>query len=152
MKVKPRENINRIHPYKPGKPEAEVQRELGLDKVVKLASNENSLGPSPKAVAAMHEALGDVFRYPEGSGHYLVLALADKFGLSFDHIILGNGANDLVELVVKTFAGPGDNVVSGRPSFIIRNASRNTHGTMAGSCTQYAFLVTGLTMDAMSTA
>jgi len=119
VKVKPRETINRIHPYKPGKPEAEVQRELGLDKVVKLASNENSLGPSPKAVAAIREALGDVFRYPEGSGYYLVLALADKFGLSFDNIILGNGANDLVELVVKTFAGPGDNVVSGHPSFIM---------------------------------
>jgi len=119
VEVKPRDTIRRINPYKPGKPEAEVQRELGLQKVVKLASNENSLGPSPKAVAAMREALGDVHRYPEGSGHYLVHALADKFGLPFEQIILGNGANDLVELVVKTFAGPGDNVVSGHPSFIM---------------------------------
>lgn len=119
MDVKPRETVNRVHPYKPGKPETEVQRELGLRKVVKLASNENSLGPSPKAVAAMREALGEVFRYPEGSGYYFAHALADKFRLSFDHIILGNGANDLLELVVKTFAGPGDNVISGRPSFIM---------------------------------
>lgn len=119
MNVKPREIINQIFPYKPGKPVAEVQRELGLTKVVKLASNENNLGPSPKAVAAMRAALGEVFRYPEGSGYYLVTALAEKFGLSFDQIILGNGANDLAELVVKTFAGPGDNVVSGHPSFIM---------------------------------
>jgi len=119
VNVKPREIINQIFPYKPGKPVAEVQRELGLTKVVKLASNENNLGPSPKAVAAMRAALGEVFRYPEGSGYYLVTALAEKFGLSFDQIILGNGANDLAELVVKTFAGPGDNVVSGHPSFIM---------------------------------
>ncbi len=119
MNVKPREIIDKIFPYKPGKPVAEVQRELGLTKVVKLASNENNLGPSPKAVAAMRAALGEVFRYPEGSGYYLVTALAEKFGLSFDQIILGNGANDLAELVVKTFAGPGDNVVSGHPSFIM---------------------------------
>ena len=119
MEVKPRETIHRINPYKPGKPEAEVQRELGLEKVVKLASNENNLGPSPKAIEAMREAVTDVHRYPEGSGHYLVHALAAKFGLPFEQIILGNGANDLVELVVKTFAGPGDNVVSGHPSFIM---------------------------------
>lgn len=119
MNVKPREIINRIFPYKPGKPVAEVQRELGLEKVVKLASNENNLGPSPKAVAAMREALGEVYRYPEGSGYYLVSALAAKFDLAFDQIILGNGANDLAELVVKTFAGPGDNVVSAHPSFIM---------------------------------
>jgi histidinol-phosphate aminotransferase len=119
VNVKPREIISRIHPYTPGKPEAEVQRELGLRTVVKLASNENSLGPSPKAVAAMREALGDVYRYPEGSGYYLVHALSEKFELPFEQFILGNGANDLVELAVKTFAGPGDNVVSGHPSFIM---------------------------------
>jgi histidinol-phosphate aminotransferase len=119
VEVKARDTIHRINPYKPGKPEAEVQRELGLEQVVKLASNENNLGPSPKAVAAMREALGSVHRYPEGSGHYLVHALAAKFDLPFERIILGNGANDLVELVVKTFAGPGDNVVSGHPSFIM---------------------------------
>ncbi|NIT37011.1 MAG: histidinol-phosphate transaminase [candidate division Zixibacteria bacterium] len=119
MNVKPRDIINRVHPYQPGKPVAEVQRELGLKNVIKLASNENSLGPSPKALEAMREALGEVYRYPEASGYYLVNALAQKFALAFDQIILGNGANDLVELVVKTFAGPGDNVVSAHPSFIM---------------------------------
>ncbi len=119
MKIKPRDIINEIFPYKPGKPVAEVQRELGLDKVVKLASNENNLGPSPKAVAAMMDALSGVHEYPEGSGYYLVKAIAEKYGLAFDQIVLGNGGNDLIELVVKTFAGPGDNVVSAHPSFIM---------------------------------
>ncbi len=119
MNVKPRPVVGRVSPYKPGKPVSEVQRELGLEKVVKLASNENNLGPSPKAVAAMREALAGVHEYPEGSGYYLVTAIAQKFGLHFDQIILGNGGNDLIELVVKTFAGPGDNVVSAHPSFIM---------------------------------
>ena len=117
--MRSRKVIETISPYRPGKPEAEVQRELGLKRVVKLASNENSLGPSPKALAALRAALPNIFRYPEGSGYYLVHALVKKFGLTFDHFVLGNGANDLIELVVKTFAGPGDNVVSGHPSFIM---------------------------------
>ena len=119
MKIKPRDIINEIFPYKPGKPVGEVQRELGLEKVIKLASNENNLGPSPKAIAAMREALAGVHEYPEGSGYYLVHAIAEKFDLAFDQIVLGNGGNDLIELVVKTFAGPGHNVVSGHPSFIM---------------------------------
>ncbi len=119
MNIKPRKVIEEIYPYSPGKPVAEVQRELGLDKVVKLASNENALGPSPKAVAAARAALADLFQYPEASGYYLVQALTAKYGLTFDHFILGNGANDLLELVAKTYVGPGDNVVSGYPSFIM---------------------------------
>jgi histidinol-phosphate aminotransferase len=119
LKIKPRDIIKEIFPYKPGKPVGEVQRELGLEKVVKLASNENNLGPSPKAVAAMMEALAGVHEYPEGSGYYLVHAIAEKYDLDFDQIVLGNGGNDLIELVVKTFAGPGHNVISGHPSFIM---------------------------------
>lgn len=117
--IKPRPVIETINPYRPGKPEAEVQRELGLPRVVKLASNENSLGPSPRALAALQAALPTVFRYPEGSGHYLVHALAKIHGLKFDQLILGNGANDLIELAVKTFAGAGDNIITGYPSFIM---------------------------------
>ena len=117
--VKPRKVIETILPYRPGKPEGEVQRELGLARVVKLASNENCLGPSPKALAAIRSAAADVYRYPEGSGHYLVHALARTHDLPFDRFILGNGANDLIELAVKTFVDPGDNVVGGHPSFIM---------------------------------
>jgi histidinol-phosphate aminotransferase len=119
VSVKPRKIVEEINPYRPGKPEAEVQRELGLAAVVKLASNENSLGPSPKAVEAIQEALPRIFRYPEGSGYYLAHALARKHGVPFESIVLGNGANDLAELVVKTFVSAGDNVVSGHPSFIM---------------------------------
>jgi len=117
--IKPRPVIETINPYRPGKPEEEVRREMGLARVVKLASNENSLGPSPRALAAIQAALPNIFRYPEGSGHYLVHALAQKTGLSFDHLILGNGANDLIELAAKTFVAPGDNIVTGYPSFIM---------------------------------
>jgi len=119
VNVKPRDVVNEIHPYRAGKPIAEVQRELGLADVIKLASNENSLGPSPKALAAVRDALSQINRYPEASGYYLTHALAAKYGLAAEQIILGNGANDLVELVIKTFAGPGDNVVCGHPSFIM---------------------------------
>jgi histidinol-phosphate aminotransferase len=117
--IKPRPVVETINPYRPGKPEAEVQRELGLTRIVKLASNENSLGPSPLARAAVEAALPNIFRYPEGSGHYLVHALAKKFDLEFDRIVLGNGANDLIELAAKTFVGAGDNIVTGYPSFIV---------------------------------
>jgi len=119
VNVKPRKVVDEIFPYRPGKPVAEVQRELGLPTVIKLASNENNLGPSPKALAAVRAALADIFQYPEASGYYLARALAEKYNLTFEHIILGNGANDLLELVTKTFVGAGDNVVSGHPSFIM---------------------------------
>jgi histidinol-phosphate aminotransferase len=117
--VKPRPIIGEIFPYKPGKPIGEVQREYGLKKVIQLASNENRLGPSPKALEAIRERLEEICLYPEGSGYYLVNALAKKYGLKFDQIILGNGANDVIELVTKTFVRPGENVVYGFPSFIM---------------------------------
>jgi len=117
--VKPRPVIREIFPYKPGKPIGEVQREYGLEEVIQLASNENRLGPSPKALAAIVEHLDEINLYPEGSGYYLVKALAEKEGLNFDQIILGNGANDVIELVTKTFVHPGENVIYGFPSFIM---------------------------------
>jgi histidinol-phosphate aminotransferase len=117
--VKPRPIIGEILPYKPGKPIGEVQREYGLERVVQLASNENRLGPSPKALAAIREHLDEIYLYPEGSGYYLVKAIAEKHGLEFNQIILGNGANDIIELVAKTFVNPGENVIYGFPSFIM---------------------------------
>src|SRR5216110_886242 len=93
------DHILGIAPYEPGKPIEELERELGLRDVIKLASNENPLAPSERVLQAIVEALPHLNRYPDGSGHYLRQALARRHGLSSDHITLGNGSNDLIEMV-----------------------------------------------------
>jgi histidinol-phosphate aminotransferase len=106
-------------PYSPGKPIEEVERELGIPESVKLASNENPLGPSPLALAAMREALPNVHRYPDGSGHRLSQALAKHWSVSPDMVILGNGSNELLELAGRCFLMPGDEAVYARQAFIV---------------------------------
>jgi histidinol-phosphate aminotransferase len=106
-------------PYVPGKPIEEVERELGISDSVKVASNENPLGPSPKAVRALQAALGGVHRYPDGSGHVLRHALARHWGVSPDQVVLGNGSNELLELVGRCFLSPGDEVVYAAQSFVV---------------------------------
>ena len=113
------ENISSINPYVPGKPIEELERELGISGSIKLASNENPLGPSPKAVAAVKKALEGLNRYPDGSGFYLSQALAKHYGVDIRQIILGNGSNELIELAVRTFVQPGDEVISADPSFVV---------------------------------
>jgi histidinol-phosphate aminotransferase len=113
------ENIKNITPYTPGKPIEELERELGISGSIKLASNENPLGPSPKAVAAIKRALAGLNRYPDGSGYYLSQALAKKYDADISQIILGNGSNELIELAVRTFVQPGDEVISADPSFVV---------------------------------
>jgi histidinol-phosphate aminotransferase len=107
--------------YEPGRPIEEVARELGLDprRVIKLASNENALGPSPKALAAMRQALKTAHLYPDGSGFYLRRALAKKLGVGMDNIILGCGSNEVIEFLYHTFVAPGDEVVVGERAFVI---------------------------------
>jgi histidinol-phosphate aminotransferase len=112
------ENINSISPYVPGKPIEEVERELGITGCIKLASNENPLGPSSKAVAAVKKALETLNRYPDGSGFYLTHALAKALDVETSQVILGNGSNELIELLVRTFTLPGDEVICADPSFI----------------------------------
>src|ERR1700687_3370945 len=91
------ENVRRIAPYVPGKPIAETARELGLREadILKMASNENPLGPSPKAVAAIRGALSELNYYPDGSGYDLKRILARKLGLASANLVLGNGSNDV---------------------------------------------------------
>jgi histidinol-phosphate aminotransferase len=113
------ENIKSISPYIPGKPIEELERELGITGSIKLASNENPLGPSPKAVAAVKKALEGLNRYPDGSGFYLSQALAKKYDVDINQVILGNGSNELIELVVRTFVQPGDEIISADPSFVV---------------------------------
>ncbi len=113
------ENIKSISPYVPGKPIEEVERELGITGTIKLASNENPLGPSPKAVAAVKKALEGLNRYPDGSGFYLSRALAGKYEVDISQILLGNGSNELIELAIRTFTLPGDEIISADPSFVV---------------------------------
>jgi histidinol-phosphate aminotransferase len=113
------DNIKSISPYVPGKPIEELERELGISGSIKLASNENPLGPSPKAVAAIRKVLDGLNRYPDGSGFYLSQALAKHCGVDLNQVILGNGSNELIELAVRTFVQTGDEVVSAEPSFVV---------------------------------
>ena len=106
-------------PYQPGKPIEEVEREYGIRDSIKLASNENPLGPSPRAVAAIQAALHDIHRYPDGGGFYLKRALAAKLGVGTDEIALGNGSNEILELVARTFLRPGDDAVMSEQAFVV---------------------------------
>ena len=107
-------------PYEPGKPIEETARELEVDPnaIVKLASNENPLGPSPKAVAAMCAALENAHLYPDGGGFYLCEALARKLGLEPENIILGNGSNEVIEFLAHAFLDRGDEVLTSAYAFI----------------------------------
>ena len=111
--------VKGLVPYSPGKPVEEVERELGIADAVKLASNENPLGPSPRAVDAIAAALKNVHRYPDGSGYYVKRRLAEKFALTPDHFILGNGTNELLELAARVFLVPGDEAVYAHPAFVV---------------------------------
>ena len=107
--------------YEPGRPIEEVARELGLNpkSVIKLASNENPLGPSPKAVAAMRKALASSHLYPDGGGFYLRRALAKKLSCEIDNIVLGTGSNEIIEFLYHAFVGPGDEIIAGDRAFVI---------------------------------
>ncbi len=111
--------VRAIAPYQPGKPISELERELGLREVVKLASNENPLGPSPRALAAVREALPELSRYPDGNGFELKAALCRKLGVNMDQVVLGNGSNDVLELVVRAFLTPGLSAVYSRHAFAV---------------------------------
>lgn len=113
--------IRAIAPYQPGKPIAELAREMGLDEanIVKLASNENPLGMSPRARAAIQAALDDLALYPDGNGFVLKSAIAERFGVGLDQIVLGNGSNDVLEMVARAFLAPGTSAVYSRHAFAV---------------------------------
>lgn len=111
--------VKGLHPYQPGKPTEELQRELGIKDIVKLASNENPLGPSPLALQAMKKQLLETARYPDGNGFVLKNALAGRLGVDTGQITLGNGSNDVLELAARTFAGAGDEIVFSQYAFAI---------------------------------
>jgi histidinol-phosphate aminotransferase len=111
--------VQGLQPYVPGKPAQELERELGLTDIIKLASNENPLGPSPLALAAAAQALTELHLYPDASGYRLKQALQQHFGLSPDCITLGNGSNDVLELIARAFLRPGDEVVYSQYAFLV---------------------------------
>ncbi len=117
--VEPRESVKKLIPYVPGKPVEELQRELGITDAVKMASNENPLGPSPLAQKALLEHTAGVNLYPDGSCFFLRRRLAEKLGVSSERIIIGNGSNEVIEIVARTFLEPGDQAIYGRNAFIV---------------------------------
>lgn len=113
------QGVQRLVPYQPGKPIEELERELGLSNIIKLASNENPLGPSPMALTAINRALSELARYPDGNGFNLKQALANKFSVDTRQITLGNGSNEILELVARTFLTPADEVVFAQHAFAV---------------------------------
>jgi histidinol-phosphate aminotransferase len=109
--------VNDLVPYEPGKPVEEVQRELGLERVVKLASNEGPFGPFPEAREAIERSASDLNRYPDGGAYRLRAALAERLGLRFEEVVPGAGSDGLVDCLSQAALEPGDEVVCGWPSF-----------------------------------
>ncbi|HKC77429.1 MAG TPA: aminotransferase class I/II-fold pyridoxal phosphate-dependent enzyme, partial [Gaiellaceae bacterium] len=112
-----RSSIDGLVPYEPGKPVEEVQRELGLEHVVKLASNEGPFPPFPAALEAMERASLELNRYPDGGAWALRAALAERSGVAFEELIVGAGADGIIDLLSQATLDPGDDVVCGWPSF-----------------------------------
>ena len=119
MALKVHPDIASLSPYVPGKPIEELQRELGLTRVIKLASNENPLGSSPKALTALREGTSALHRYPDGGAFRLREALADRWKVTLDQVILGNGSDEILGLLARTFLAPGDEAVMADQTFVI---------------------------------
>ena len=117
MLAKP--GIQSISPYQGGRPVEEVQRDLGLTDVIKLASNENPLGPSKRAVDAVVEAAASVHFYPDGNSYYLRNAVADFHGVAPDQLLFGNGSSDVLQILGETYIAPGDHIVFPEQSFVV---------------------------------
>lgn len=119
MKRLTTEKIDRLIPYPPGKPIEELEREQGITDSIKLASNENPIGPSPMAVKAIMDNLNRLNRYPDGSSYYLKEKLSKVFNFPMERILVGNGSNELIELSIRTFLTPGEEVIQPFPTFLV---------------------------------
>lgn len=118
IKEKARPEIFTLKPYVPGKPIDEVKRELGLEDIIKLASNENPLGPSPLAQKAINQVLPEMHLYPDSNCFYLKKGIASFTGMEVEGILIGNGSDELLKLIAETFLSPGDEVIYAEPSFV----------------------------------
>ncbi|WP_434782129.1 histidinol-phosphate transaminase [Ferrovum myxofaciens] len=122
------DHVRHLAPYQPGKPMAELERELGLTSIIKLASNENPLGPSPHALEVLATLRGELALYPDGNGFELKTALNAHYPLGLDYFILGNGSNDILDLVARTFLGPGTSAVYAQYGFAVYPIATQTMG------------------------
>jgi histidinol-phosphate aminotransferase len=130
MKLNIPDYVQAIAPYVPGKPLEALEREYGISDSVKLASNENPLGPSPKAVAAIRNGLAALHRYPDGAGHRLTHKIADANGVSPANVVIGNGSDDIIALLVRALIRPGDRVIVPQPSFLMYAISAGAAGAV----------------------
>jgi histidinol-phosphate aminotransferase len=115
--------IASLTPYSPGKPLDELERELGISQAVKLASNENPWGPSPKALRVLERAAASLHRYPDGGAHYLRQALAERWKVADDQVLVGNGSDEIISLLVRAFLSPGDEAIMADLTFVMYKLS-----------------------------
>lgn len=123
--------VRTLQPYQPGKPESELRREYGLSHIIKLASNENPLGPSPKALTAVRDVLSEVARYPDGNGFDLKMALSTRLSVPMGALTLGNGSNDVLELVARAFLTPEHEAVFSEHAFAVYSIVTQAVGATA---------------------
>ena len=121
-------SIESLAPYEAGKPVEELARELGVTDAIKLASNENPMGPSPKAVLAVQQVLSQLHRYPDAATYTLRERLSAKLAVPMNEILPGNGSNELLELLVGTFATPEHHIVFAEPAFVVYRLASLSHG------------------------
>ncbi len=130
MRLRVPDYIQAIAPYVPGKPLEALAREYGIGDSVKLASNENPLGPSPKALAAIGDCLATLHRYPDGAGHRLTRKIAQINGIAPANVVIGNGSDDIIALLVRALIRPGDRVIVPCPSFLMYDITAAAAGAV----------------------
>ncbi len=139
MGIRVPDNIAKLKSYPPGKPLEELEREYGITDSIKLASNENPIGTSPLALEAIRNHLKNLYRYPDGSGYYLRRRLSQRLGVEESSIVLGNGSNEIIDLVIRTFVQPGEEVLMSDPTFLVYSLMTQAVGGTAVKVPQKSF-------------
>ena len=139
MGIRVPDYISSLKPYPPGKPLEELEREYGITDSIKLASNENPLGTSPLALEAIRKNLKSLRRYPDGSGYYLKRRLSQLLGVDEPSIVLGNGSNEIIDLVIRTFVQPEEEVLMSEPTFLVYPLMTQAVGARAVKVPQKCF-------------
>lgn len=141
--------VQGLHPYQPGKPIEELERELGISHSIKLASNENPLGPSELALEAVRRSLPELTLYPDAMGYRLKQRLSEAYGLRPEQLTLGNGSNDLLDMIARVFVNPGDEVIYSEHAFIVYKLVAQAIGAKAIEIPAKAY---GHDLDALAAA